>query len=175
MAAYLPNVPEAVAAFLACASIGAIWSSCSPDFGARSVIDRFAQIEPKVVLAVDGYRYGGREFDRSAVVADLLEALPTVEHTVVLGRLERDPAPAGPPGAIGWSELRSLGEGAQLVFEQLPFAHPLWVLYSSGTTGLPKAIVHGHGGILLEMLKTMHLHLDLGARIGSSGSRRRAG
>ena len=161
VAAYLPNVPEAVVAFLACASIGAIWSSCSPDFGARSVIDRFAQIEPKVVLAVDGYRYGGRDFDRSAVVEELLAALPTVEHTVVLGRLERDPAPAARPGAIGWSELRSLGEGAELVFEQLPFAHPLWILYSSGTTGLPKAIVHGHGGILLEMLKAMHLHLDL--------------
>ncbi len=161
VAAYLPNVPEAVAAFLACASIGAVWSSCSPDFGARGVIDRFAQIEPKVLLAVDGYRYGGRDFDRSAVVEELLVAFPTVEHTVVLGCLDRDSTIAGRPGAVGWDDLRVMGGGAPLVFEQLPFAHPLWVLYSSGTTGLPKAIVHGHGGILLEMLKKMHLHLDL--------------
>jgi acetoacetyl-CoA synthetase len=161
--AYLPNIPEAVAAFLACASIGAIWSSCSPDFGARSVIDRFAQIEPKVLLAVDGYRYGGRDFDRRAVVQELLAALPTVEHTVVLGYLDPEPLLEGLGGALRWDDLRARGGGMPLSFEQVPFDHPLWVLYSSGTTGLPKAIVHGHGGVLLEMLKKMHLHLDLHA------------
>jgi acetoacetyl-CoA synthetase len=163
VAAYLPNIPEAVAAFLACASIGAIWSSCSPDFGARSVIDRFAQIEPRVLLAVDGYRYGGKDFDRTAVLVELQAALPTVEHTVVLGYLDPDPALAGLRDAVPWGHLRTMGEGAPLRFEQLPFDHPLWVLYSSGTTGLPKPIVHGHGGILLEMLKKMHLHVDLQA------------
>jgi acetoacetyl-CoA synthetase len=161
--AYLPNIPEAVVAFLACASIGAIWSSCSPDFGARSVIDRFAQITPKVLLAVDGYRYGGKDFDRTPVVKQLLESLPTVEHTVVLGYLDPNPSIDGLGDALGWQELRRLGEGAVLVFEHVPPDHPLWVLYSSGTTGLPKAIVHGHGGILLEMLKKMHLHVDLHA------------
>ena len=161
--AYLPNIPEAIAAQLACASIGAIWSSCSPDFGARSVIDRFAQIEPKVLLAVDGYRYGGKDFDRLAVVKELLAALPTVAHTVLLGYLDAEPPLAGLGHAIRWDDLGARGEEAELSFEQVPFDHPLWVLYSSGTTGLPKAIVHGHGGVLLEMLKKMHLHLDLQA------------
>ena len=163
VAAYLPNIPEAVAAFLACASIGAIWSSCSPDFGARSVIDRFAQIEPRVLLAVDGYRYGGKDFDRTGVLEELLEELPTVEHTVVLGYLDPEPALVGLRDAVAWSDLRAMGGGAPLRFEQVPSDHPLWVLYSSGTTGLPKAIVHGHGGILLETLKKMHLHVDLQA------------
>ncbi|MFC4560736.1 acetoacetate--CoA ligase [Nocardiopsis mangrovi] len=154
---YLPNIAETVAAFLACASIGAVWSSCSPDFGVRSVIDRFSQIEPKVLLAVDGYRYGGKDFDRTGVVARLRDELPTLEHTVVLSYL----GAAGPvEGALSWEELEAAGEGAESVFEPLPFDHPLWVLYSSGTTGLPKAIVHGHGGILLEQLKNLGLHLD---------------
>jgi acetoacetyl-CoA synthetase len=161
--AYLPNIPEAVAAVLACASIGAIWSSCSPDFGARSVIDRFAQIEPKVLLTVDGYRYGGRDFDRLDAVGEIRAALPTVEHTVVLGYLDPEPSLAGLGQAIRWDALRAAGEGLPLAFEQVSFDHPLWVLYSSGTTGLPKAIVHGHGGVLLEMLKKMYLHVDLTA------------
>ncbi|HST56764.1 MAG TPA: acetoacetate--CoA ligase [Solirubrobacteraceae bacterium] len=161
--AYMPNIPETVVALLAVASIGAIWSSAAPEFGARSVIDRFAQIEPKVLLSVDGYRHGGKDFDRMAVIEGILAELPTVEHAVLLPYLSPDATPAGWPGGLTWDQLSAHGEGVPLSFEQVPFEHPLWVLYSSGTTGLPKAIVHGHGGILLEQLKKSHLHLDLRA------------
>ena len=146
VAAYIPNLPEAVAAFLATASLGAVWSSCSPDFGSRSVIDRFAQIEPKVLLAVDGYRYNGRDFDRTDTVRGI--------HERVGGRLVR----LGYLDGSGWED--GFEQPGELTFERVPFDHPLWVLYSSGTTGLPKAIVHGQGGILLEHLKKLHLHVD---------------
>jgi acetoacetyl-CoA synthetase len=159
--AYLPNIPETVVAFLATASLGAIWSSCSPDFGARSVVDRFAQIEPKVLFAVDGYRYNGRDFDRLDVVAGLQGEMPSLERTVILPYLDSDPDLSRVEAAMSWDELLDSGEGSQLEFDRVPFSHPLWVLYSSGTTGLPKAIVHGHGGILLEQLKKMYLHVDL--------------
>jgi acetoacetyl-CoA synthetase len=156
VAAYLPNLYETVVGFLATASLGGIWSAAAPEFGARSVLDRFGQIEPKVLLAVDGYRYGGRDFDRTETVVQLREALPSVRHLVSVPHLGVAP----PQGAIAWDELLSEDPG-ELTVEPVPFEHPLWILYSSGTTGLPKAIVHGHGGMLLEQLKYGAMHLDL--------------
>jgi acetoacetyl-CoA synthetase len=158
--AWLPNVPEAVAALMATASIGAIFSSCAPEFGARAVADRVRQIEPKVLLAVDGYRYGAREIDRTAEVAQLRADLPSLEGTVVFPYLDGAFDPVRFPGAISWDDFAS--ETEPLEFEEVPFDHPLYILYSSGTTGLPKAIVHGHGGMLLEHRKMLALHHDLG-------------
>ncbi|SFD08549.1 acetoacetate--CoA ligase [Streptomyces aidingensis] len=156
VAGYLPNIPEAVTALLATAAVGAVWTSCAPDFGARSVLDRFRQTEPVVLFTVDGYRYGGKEHDRTATVAELRAGLPTlraVVHIPVLGG-------AAPPGALEWAE-QTAGP-AEPEYAQVPFDHPLWVLYSSGTTGLPKAIVQSQGGILVEHLKQLGLHCDLG-------------
>jgi acetoacetyl-CoA synthetase len=157
---YVPNIPQALVAFLATASLGAIWSSCSPDFGSPSVIDRFKQIEPKVLVAVDGYQYSGKPFDRRAVVAEIQAALPTLEATMFVPYLNPGAAPEGLSGRIlAWEA--ALATPGELRYELVPFEHPLWVLYSSGTTGLPKPIVQSQGGILVQHLKELYLHLNL--------------
>lgn len=157
---YLPNRPETVAAFLACASIGAVWSSCAPEMGMHVVLDRFSQIEPKLILATDSYQYAGKLHDRSAAVAEILASLPSVRTVIHL------PGPAA-RGAPPWRDCLSweaaIREPAALQIDRVPFEHPLWIVYSSGTTGLPKAMVHGHGGAVFTLLRTLMLHADLRA------------
>lgn len=155
--ALLPNGLEALVAMLAAASLGAIWSSCSPDFGPSAITDRFTQIEPVLLLTVDGYSYGGKTFDVRTTVDALRSRLPTLRHTVLVPYLDET---ATLPDSVPWSEL--LDVPGTVGFEPMAFDDPLWVLYSSGTTGLPKPILHGHGGMLLEHAKQLSLHLDLG-------------
>ncbi len=158
--AFLPNTPEATIAFLATNSIGAIWSSCSPDFGSRSVIDRFLQIEPKVLFAVDGYYYNGKEFDKRRVVHEILDALVTVKHVIEVAYLSTE-SHSSVNKSKKWREIFEETPASPLVFERVPFGHPIWILYSSGTTGQPKAITHSCGGVLLEHLKYLTFHNDV--------------
>jgi len=158
--AFLPNVPAATVGFLAACSIGAIWSSCSPDFGASSVVDRFRQIEPKVLLAVDGYQYNGKPYDKQAVVRQITNELPSLEKVIFLPFLNEKADTTAIPKAVSWDEvMQTSHEG--LDFLPVPFSHPIWVLYSSGTTGIPKAITHSQGGVLLEHLKYLAFHNDV--------------
>lgn len=162
--AYMPNIPEAVIAFLAANSIGAVWSSCSPDFGTSSVVDRFQQISPKVLFAVNGYSYSGKKIDRCRDVALLQEQLPSLEQVIILdyigGTIESDTSVLKGNCFSTWQDALD-NSASEIVFEQVAFDHPIWTLYSSGTTGIPKAITHGHGGILLEQYKHMGLHCDI--------------
>ncbi len=165
VAAYLTNSPEAVIAMLATVSAGGVWTACSPDLGTPSVLDRFSQLEPRFLFCVDGYRYGGKPYSRHSEIRELVAGLPSVEATILVPNRNGNTAEIAVDGVISWDTLLAAAPGPQteIEFTQLPFAHPLWILFSSGTTGLPKAIVHSHGGILLEQMKLSSLHMNLKA------------
>lgn len=158
--AYLPNIPEATVAFLATCAIGAVWSSCSPDFGANSVLDRFQQVEPTIFITVDGYQYNGKPYDKMEIVSELSNKMPTLQKVIVIPYLNNSVNITTITNGVYWAEALA-NTGAALIFEAVPFEHPIWILYSSGTTGLPKAITHAHGGVLLEHYKYLTFHNDV--------------
>ncbi len=160
--AFMPNIPQTMIAMLATTAIGAIWACCSPDFGSSGVIDRIQQLSPKVLFCVDGYRYGGKAFDRKEELGEIIAALDGLEHVVHVPYLNAEDHTFPREGALRWNDLMEHAgvSREEFHFDQVPFGHPLWVLFSSGTTGLPKAIVQSHGGILLEQLKLQHFHMD---------------
>ncbi len=161
VAAYMPNMPETIVAALAASAIGAVWSSCSPDFGVQGVLDRFGQIEPRLLVACDGYFYGGKTHDVMSRVAGITAAIPSIERTVIVPYIGSRPAVDTVRGGVQWEEFLGTGDAPPLEFEALPFNHPLYILYSSGTTGVPKCIVHGAGGTLIQHLKEHQLHCDI--------------
>jgi len=161
VAGYMPNMPETIVAALGAASVGAVWSSCSPDFGVQGVLDRFGQIEPRILVATDGYFYGGKRYDLLPRLAEIARALPSIEQTVVVPYATSDEASATTPQCVSWGDWIGAGKPAECAFEQLPFNHPLYILYSSGTTGVPKCLVHGAGGTLIQHLKEHQLHCDI--------------
>ena len=160
IAAFVPNIPETIVASLAAAAVGAVWSSCSPDFGVQGILDRFGQIEPRVLIAADAYLYAGKQHDCLARTREVVDRLPSVEHVIVIPFMRDAPQLDGVRGAMNWNDVVA-GEPRPLEFARLPFDHPLYILYSSGTTGVPKCIVHGAGGTLLQHLKEHQLHCDI--------------
>lgn len=155
--AYLPNIPEATISFLATNALGCVWSSCSPDFGVSAVIDRFAQVEPKVLICVDGYTYGGKQFDKKEALKEIIHGLPTLEKVILIPYINKSSIWEN---TQSWNTIMD-GPNNGLTFTEVPFEHPIWILYSSGTTGIPKAITHSHGGVLLELLKYLTFHNDV--------------
>ena len=162
VAGYLPNLPEAIIAALGAAAVGAVWSSSSPDFGAQGVLDRFGQIAPKILVAADGYSYGGKHHDCCPRIAEVVGALPSIQRTVLV-RYQGSGETAAIRDLVTWDDFMSAGAGSDPEFDPLPFNHPLYILYSSGTTGVPKCIVHGVGGTLIQHLKEHQLHCDIRA------------
>lgn len=158
---FMPNMPEAIIAMLAATSLGATWSSCSPDFGIGGVLDRFGQIKPRIIFTADGYRFKGRRFDSLERISDILRNLPSIEKVVVVPYTDSDPDISGVPNAVHYRDFKVNETGLEIEFEQLPFSHPVYVMYSSGTTGLPKCMVQSAGGILINHLKELILHTDL--------------
>lgn len=161
VAAFMPNVGETIVAMLATAAIGATWTSCSPDFGTKGVLDRFGQVEPKVLIVADGYRYGGRTHDTLDRAREIVAALPSVRTTIVVPLVHEAPSLGALPGVVRWDALGDAGGAAAIEYARVPFDHPLVIMYSSGTTGLPKCMVHGHGGTILQHLKEHVLHGDV--------------